>query len=541
MSVAKQQGDFDCKGVPEFKSRSMSMVSDRSMVFARGASAQISHESSYSSCCSPSTGYGQDVESSPDKDNWWLSYEEMTKACEKVVRGLSAAADQTVSGRPFERRSHVRSLSVPAAVRLAPQPQPSYNLGSGEGDDLGSLIEMFYVVGQCTPPDGAVGSSGVEPCILFRHPEHMPSSRGTEDARRLAMIDARIASFCFPMDFEPQSLVDSGLEPVREDDSDRRPDGSPGQAPPRVPFAFTMLAAVLPQSEASDQEQVVPCPSLMSGDYMDLLYCTAVCFDEVLCIPGEGENAPLTGVAPYAYCIVSRHPFISAFGDLLLRLHDGEELDASSTPCSGRGDLDANVAAAWSSEGLGSKDWNQPHPSSWGHAAGRLRRAALKLRAAAPRRMRPDYRRSRSAALSVESQSMVSESSSPGTGLADRQCEGKHCIGLAAFTYTSPRMFSCPMWANHSASHLARLRCLLLMEWAAVPLFRHLGIEKILQMLTALLLEFRVLVVSKSAELGSAVVLGLSSLLWPFSWQHLLLPICPASLQDLLKPSAAST
>ncbi|CAE8617164.1 unnamed protein product [Polarella glacialis] len=534
MSVAKQQGDFDCKGVPEFKSRSMSMVSDRSMVFARGASAQISHESSYSSCCSPSTGYGQDVESSPDQDNWWLSYEEMTKACEKVVRGLSAAADQTVSGRPFERRSHVRSLSVPAAVRLAPQPQPSYNLGSGEGDDLGSLIEMFYVVGQCTPPDGAVGSSGVEPCILFRHPEHMPSSRGTEDARRLAMIDARIASFCFPMDFEPQSLVDSGLEPVREDDSDRRPDGSPGQAPPRVPFAFTMLAAVLPQSEASDQEQVVPCPSLMSGDYMDLLYCTAVCFDEVLCIPGEGENAPLTGVAPYAYCIVSRHPFISAFGDLLLRLHDGEELDASSTPCSGRGDLDANVAAAWSSEGLGSKDWNQPHPSSWGHAAGRLRRAALKLRAAAPRRMRPDYRRSRSAALSVESQSMVSESSSPGAGLADRQSEGKHCIGLAAFTYTSPRMFSCPMWANHSASHLARLRCLLLMEWAAVPLFRHLGIEKILQMLTALLLEFRVLVVSKSAELGSAVVLGLSSLLWPFSWQHLLLPICPASLQDAI-------
>eukprot|EP00439_Symbiodinium_sp_Y106_P077885 s3852_g16.t1 len=44
----------------------------------------------------------------------------------------------------------------------------------------------------------------------------------------------------------------------------------------------------------------------------DFLYCTAVRFIE--------------GGRCLAYCLVSRHPFVEAFGQLLVMLHDGEEV-----------------------------------------------------------------------------------------------------------------------------------------------------------------------------------------------------------------------
>eukprot|EP00439_Symbiodinium_sp_Y106_P086673 s419_g35.t1 len=79
-----------------------------------------------------------------------------------------------------------------------------------------------------------------------------------------------------------------------------------------------------------------------------------------------------------------------------------------------------------------------------------------------------------------------------------------------------------------------RLRSTVLLEWAAADLFSRFTLQAILEIVVALLLEFRVVVVSQSPELASKLVLGLSSLLWPFSWQHLLLPICPAYLQEAI-------
>jgi hypothetical protein len=78
----------------------------------------------------------------------------------------------------------------------------------------------------------------------------------------------------------------------------------------------------------------------------------------------------------------------------------------------------------------------------------------------------------------------------------------------------------------------ARRHSELLLDWAALPLFQHLSVDTVLQTVCALLLELRVLVVAQTIALGSAVVLGLNALLWPFRWQHLLLPVCPVAVQE---------
>jgi len=98
------------------------------------------------------------------------------------------------------------------------------------------------------------------------------------------------------------------------------------------------------------------------------------------------------------------------------------------------------------------------------------------------------------------------------------------------FMYPAPVRPRCPHWANSQA----RQRCDALMRWAAKPLLSHLSVDVLLQVMSALLLELKVVVVSPSAALSSAVVLGLSTLLWPFRWQHLLLPVCPAGVQDII-------
>ncbi|CAK0877671.1 unnamed protein product, partial [Prorocentrum cordatum] len=171
-------------------------------------------------------------------------------------------------------------------------------------------------------------------------------------------------------------------------------------------------------------------------DPTDVLYCIAVCFDDLLCITGDAPGTA-TGVGPYAYCVVSRHPFVEAFGALLLRLHAGEALSL------------------------------RPRPSS----------AAL---------------------------------------------------GLGIFGAAQPG--PCPAWADAQA----RRRCDTLAAWAGPPLFERLGVDALLRVLAALLLEMRVLVVARRVPDGSAAVFGLGSLLWPLSWQHLLLPICPLALQDAI-------
>jgi len=101
---------------------------------------------------------------------------------------------------------------------------------------------------------------------------------------------------------------------------------------------------------------------------------------------------------------------------------------------------------------------------------------------------------------------------------------------LDMFVYGTAQSSSCPAWANVQA----RQRCDTLAAWAAPPLFEKLSVNSLLRVLTALLLEMRVLVVSRCVSEGSAMVFGLSSLLWPLSWQHLLLPIVPLALQDAI-------
>ncbi|CAK9089025.1 unnamed protein product [Durusdinium trenchii] len=99
--------------------------------------------------------------------------------------------------------------------------------------------------------------------VLWREPRRR---RGQQ-----SMLDERIASFCSSW-------------------------GSP------APFTFTVLAAVLPQDDDSE---------CVTADPTDFLYCTALCFEEA------GQLR--------AFCLVSRHPFLDAFGKLLLLLRDGKE------------------------------------------------------------------------------------------------------------------------------------------------------------------------------------------------------------------------
>jgi len=297
------------------------------------------------------------------------------------------------------------------------------------------------------------------------------------------MLDSRIASFCCT-----------------------------SQVPERTPFAFTVLAAVLPP------EEEVESPSHLSADPTDFLYCTAVRFIE--------------GGRCLAYCLVSRHPFVEAFGQLLVMLHDGEEVLEDV------GEAEVSIHDVPGGEGDAKPD--------------RLRRVAHKLFNAVPQ-LRPETRRSRTepskaveAALSDLNEDVgrapvvsVDTKKSQCSSLASLHRSGSEemCRGRARRGKLSLANFSYPPRSRQLRNLFQedlRLRSTVLLEWAAADLFSRFTLQAILEIVVALLLEFRVVVVSQSPELASKLVLGLSSLLWPFSWQHLLLPICPAYLQEAI-------
>lgn len=224
--------------------------------------------------------------------------------------------------------------------------------------------------------------------------------------------------------------------------------------------------------------------------------------------------------APHAFCVVSRHPFISAFGEACLQLHAGKS--GSETSCSPISNAEGELSCS--------------DCDNWGH---RLQHWADFMHAITPKVRKPQTRRAKTdfGAPFLDPNTGTSidggrdralsdvDTVSPSESVEKEQQE--NCP--LPFSYMA-RASGYPSWVDDSAT----LRCDALMSWAAVPLFRHLSHHVILQLLAAMLLEFRVLVVSKSVELGSAVVLGLSALLWPWSWQHLLLPICPESLQEAI-------
>lgn len=443
----------------------------------------------------------------------------LVRRCLAAVRCWSAAPDAApgpeapspgASGEPAETPSSlggVRARTAPSAL-LRRSGIPCNGCGGEGRPPRGGgrqqrLIEMLYVVGHRARASEAGSSAGAgprnavehEPCVLARLGQ---DGGAFGDASPVPLLDERIASFCLPS-------PDEG-------------DPSMSGYPPNVPFVFTVLAAVL---QEDGMETTAPDPT-------DVLYCIAVCFDDLLCITGDAPGTA-TGVGPYAYCVVSRHPFVEAFGSLLLRLHAGEALSLRPQPSSAS--LDLGIFGRSSSH-MGS------HQDSWPVMKRRLRLAAAHMHAARPLHdERGALRRGRSAparALAADARHLNPSPSlltSSGVGLSSwKSGEESSLSYLDMFVYGTAQSSSCPAWANVQA----RQRCDTLAAWAAPPLFEKLGVNSLLRVLTALLLEMRVLVVSRCVSEGSAMVFGLSSLLWPLSWQHLLLPIVPLALQDAI-------
>lgn len=504
------------------------------------------------------------------------------------------------------------------------------------------LIDLFLVIGNCGRSEVTVAAGSEDDSrsrrpqmpddvcdqgrslkVLLRHPQAL--GRETKFGRLSAMLETRIASCCFP-------VHDPSLEDL--------------VMPRREPFAFTILAAALPP-ESLDE---------LPSDPMERLYCVAVCFDDSVTLGDipelKGEVSKLGSakeMTSVAYCVVSRHPFIGAFGDVLLRMHDGDELDFGSGG--------SEFGKTWSTNSFGKppipSDVDDPWQveDSWEQIAARLRHSAGALRERVPAvaQSAPPSRRSRrcytepsmgataaflSMTLAVDGEEDVESipadttnsscalersatvpprrtSRLSGTGIrvsfaskvrpsfssTVRGCveqdethndrvstgEGKgpasvagvsvgastamaldrcptigstsrkfvhgHRLSLKTgfserrtsvgsqfstrtdfdrFLYPSPQQMDSPIWANLQARRHSEL----LLDWAALPLFQHLSVDTVLQTVCALLLELRVLVVAQTIALGSAVVLGLNALLWPFRWQHLLLPVCPVAVQE---------
>ncbi|XP_060743439.1 DENN domain-containing protein 5B isoform X10 [Tachysurus vachellii] len=64
--------------------------------------------------------------------------------------------------------------------------------------------------------------------------------------------------------------------------------------------------------------------------------------------------------------------------------------------------------------------------------------------------------------------------------------------------------------------------------------FRLLGVENLVQLFTCVLLEMQVLLYSQDYQRLMVVAEGISTLLFPFQWQHVYVPILPASLLHFL-------
>jgi len=414
-----------------------------------------------------SKGYRSEAESLPGipapAEEPWPICQDIKDAWASAFSDLSLA----VTGRAWPRSEHeeicrhsVRACTVPVlGFRQRP---PTVKIGQGP------LIELFYII----ESPASCEKEGTPSVVRRFPPVRYADARAVQTQ---AMLDCRIAAFCC-------------TEQVHE----------------RTPFAFTILAAVLPPPDSGEVERT------SSADPTDFLYCTAVCFDK------DGGRL--------AYCIVSRHPFMEAFGSLLLILHDGEEVPACF--------LEGDEAPEEEEEGLGSEEGEGPELDCLG-------RVAKRLLTAVPR-VRPDTRRSRTepaklGRADLEEETARSFAERMGAERSLRSAYGREegepmrKLSLDSFSY--------PARSRQLRSRLEedlRLRCTVLLEWAGPELFSRFTLQALLEVVLALLLEVRVAVISESPELGSKLVLGLGSLLWPFSWQHLLLPICPSYLQEAI-------
>ena len=77
---------------------------------------------------------------------------------------------------------------------------------------------------------------------------------------------------------------------------------------------------------------------------------------------------------------------------------------------------------------------------------------------------------------------------------------------------------------------------------AGIPLARllwHVPAQGLMTLLAGLLLERRVILVAPSTDMVSAAVHAAAALLYPFTWQHIYLPLLPMSLK--VGPQVAQT
>ncbi|GBG34365.1 DENN domain-containing protein 5A [Hondaea fermentalgiana] len=66
------------------------------------------------------------------------------------------------------------------------------------------------------------------------------------------------------------------------------------------------------------------------------------------------------------------------------------------------------------------------------------------------------------------------------------------------------------------------------------PLFESLGAQNLLNLFSALILEFPILLVTSRLDLLSNAISGLLALLWPLKWQSNIIPVLPSSMTGLL-------
>ena len=75
---------------------------------------------------------------------------------------------------------------------------------------------------------------------------------------------------------------------------------------------------------------------------------------------------------------------------------------------------------------------------------------------------------------------------------------------------------------------------------AGLPLARllwHLPARAMVSLIEALLLERRILMVAQDKDTVSTAVHSAAAMLYPFSWQHIYLPLLPLALKVLCPPS----
>ncbi|XP_069674606.1 DENN domain-containing protein 5B isoform X2 [Periplaneta americana] len=94
--------------------------------------------------------------------------------------------------------------------------------------------------------------------------------------------------------------------------------------------------------------------------------------------------------------------------------------------------------------------------------------------------------------------------------------------------------FSCPLADSVVIQRPGSIEELPLFDFSLRELFTLLGVDCLIQLFTCVLLEHQVLLCSSDYHRLMLVAESVTALLFPFSWQHVYVPILPSSLQHFL-------